>query len=130
MLGVLSSLATINGVLGQTLMVSRLLFGMADDGNLPAGLAYVHPQLRTPVIATLVTAAAILVLALLAATGPLARATSFVLLLVFAVVNVSLLVLKRRQPTHDGLRIPRWVPMTGVVSALALTGLELHRWFV
>ncbi|HJQ60086.1 MAG TPA: APC family permease, partial [Vineibacter sp.] len=70
--------ATVNGVLALLVMVSRLLYGMAEDGFLPAFLAHVWPRTRTPVPATLLTAGVVLILALAAPIEPLARLTSLV----------------------------------------------------
>ena len=123
--------ATINGVLAQIVMVSRLLFGMAEDGFLPARLAYVWPSTRTPVIATLVTAAAVLLLALVAPIGPLARVSSTVLLLIFATVNAALLRIKlRHEPAGEGVfLVPAWVPAAGVLLSLLPVGWEAVRLF-
>ena len=41
--------ATINGVLVQMIMGSRVLYGLSAQGSLPAWLGYVSPLTRTPV---------------------------------------------------------------------------------
>lgn len=125
----LAVFATINGVLAQMIMVSRLLFGMARDGFLPAPLAYVWPRTRTPLTATVLTAAVVLLLALAAPIEPLARLTSLMLLLVFATVNAALLKIKlRRDPAGAGVFVvPAWVPAAGIVSSLVPVGWEIWR---
>jgi APA family basic amino acid/polyamine antiporter len=62
MVGVLISLAGNLNIL--TLSASRVLFAMGENGDLPAVFASVHPVLRTPVPAILMTAAAMLALTL------------------------------------------------------------------
>lgn len=50
----------------------------------------------------------------------LAQLTSLVVLVVFALVNVALAVLKTRQPIHtDSITVPIWIPIVGfIVSAI------------
>lgn len=121
--------ATVNGVLAMIVMVSRLLFGMAEDGFLPRPLAYVWPRTRTPVVSTLVAAAAVLVLALAAPIEPLARLTSALLMLVFVVVNAALLRIKLRgePPPAGAFVVPIWVPAAGMALSLLPLAWELRR---
>jgi amino acid transporter len=58
--------STLGNNMGQALSGSRMLFALAEEGDLPAFIARVHPRFRTPVNAILCTAAVSLVLA---ATG-------------------------------------------------------------
>jgi amino acid transporter len=121
--------ATVNGVLAQIVMVSRLLFGMAEDGFLPNGLAYVWPRTRTPVVTTLIAAALVLILALAAPIEPLARVTSSILLLIFAFVNAALVRIKLRhgRAPESTFTIPIWVPAAGVVLSLLPVAWEIWR---
>lgn len=100
---------------------SRLIYGMARQGLLPAALGNVHAGRRTPHIAI---AALFLILAPLALTGTiaeLASATVLLLLAVFTVVNGSLFVLKRRKGERPGqFEIPRFVPALGMLVCLTL----------
>ena len=50
-------IATANGVLIEILMVSRMLYGMADRGWLPHQLAHVWARTHAPVRTTLITGA-------------------------------------------------------------------------
>jgi len=56
--------AVINGALIQIIMASRLLYGMANKGWLPAWLANISPRTRTPVNATVIVVLIILLMAL------------------------------------------------------------------
>jgi len=61
----LGALASMTGNLaGQILTGSRMLYALAEQGDLPAGLARIHPRYRTPVNAILFTAGVALALAL------------------------------------------------------------------
>lgn len=125
----LAALATINGVLALMVMVSRLMYGMAERGFLPSALAYVWPRTRTPLVAILATAAVVLLLAWLAPIEPLARLSSTVLLLVFATVNAALVRIKaRHDPADDSVfRVPAWVPVAGVLFSLLPVAWEIVR---
>ncbi|HKJ76114.1 MAG TPA: amino acid permease [Gammaproteobacteria bacterium] len=110
--------AVINGALVQLIMASRMLYGMAREGWLPRWFAAVHPATRTPLRATALVLAVVLALALAFPLVRLAEATSFINLLVFCVVNLSLWVLKGRAPRPEGVRVfPRWVPLVGFLAS-------------
>jgi len=126
----ISVFAIVNGALIQMILASRVLYGMAGQGWIPAVLGRVHPYTRTPVIATGLVAAVILGLALWFQLGPLAKATSVVALIVFTVVNLSLWRVKRRAPAPAGLTIyPTWVPVAGAAVSAGFLLSELFRAF-
>jgi len=118
--------AVVNGVLIQIIMASRILFGMAQQGWLPRMLARVNPRTRTPILSTGLVTLLILGLALLASLVTLAHTTSFLVLTVFALVNLALIRIKRQQPQPDGVRVfPWWLPVLGVSSVVVFLLLEL-----
>ena len=121
-LNIIAGVATLNGVLIQMIMASRVLYGLAAKGDLPKVLARVHPRTRTPVVATLIVSCMILILALIVPVDRLASFTSEAILLVFAIVNVALVRLKFVQPADrvSVYRVPFWVPCAGAVTCLAL----------
>lgn len=125
----IAAIAMVNGILVQMLMVSRVLYGMANDGLLPPWIGAVSKSRRTPVRATLMTAAAIAVLAAIAPMVGLAQATGYVTLAVFAAVNVSLYRLASR-PTWRGPGHVRWWGVAGAALSLGLIGYEGFRVFV
>jgi amino acid transporter len=118
--------AVINGALIQMIMASRVIYGMADRGWLPRPLGRIHPLTRTPIVATLVVAGLVLALALSGTTEQLAKATSYALLLVFALANLSLWRIKRARAHPVGIfRVPRSVPAMGFVASLAVILIQL-----
>lgn len=121
-------LAVINGALVQMIMSSRVLFGMARQGWIPAFFKQVSPVTRTPVLATLATTACVMLLALLFPIQSLAAITSFLVLIVFALVNIALLRIKlRREQRPIPFQVPLWVPVVGVATTFGLAMFSLLR---
>lgn len=115
--------ATLNTILAQMTMAARILYGMAGLGDLPKIFARVHRRSATPVIATIAVVAMVLVLALAVPFERLAEWTSLITLLVFALVNLSLLRLRwreRRGLPSDHFRVPLWVPAVGFLASIAM----------
>lgn len=121
LIGLISLLAMVNGALIQIIMVSRLLYGMAARGWLPGRLAYVHPERRTPLVTTVMVAVMVTGLALWLPLVELASVTSYLILTIFALVNLALLRVKRIVPRPPGIRVwPVWLPLLGLVCSLGL----------
>jgi amino acid transporter len=122
--------ATLNGVIVHVIMIGRVLYGLAEQGNLPKLLTRINPVTHTPIVATAIGVGAILILALAVPLVGLADLTSRLTLLVFAIVNVALLRIKLRgDPAPAGIFIcPRWVPVAGVISTLALLVADWIPW--
>ncbi len=117
----ISMLAIVNGALIQMIMASRIFYGMAKKGWIWSGLAKVSKRTRTPVVATWLVIVIILNLALWFPLEALAKGTSYLILIVFTLVNASLISIKRGQPPVAGiLNVPMWVPLAGLISSISL----------
>jgi amino acid transporter len=113
--------AVANTALVNYVTASRLIYGMAHQGLLPLRFGEVHAQRRTPHIAILALFLVTLPLVLIGTIAELAAATVLLLLLVFAVVNAALFILKQRKgEPHGFFEIPLAVPALGAVVCLAL----------
>ena len=113
-IGIVSILAITDGILIQIIKTSRILYGLSDQGFIHPLFAHVHPSRRTPLVATIIVAIAVLLLALAFPLLTLAQITSFLTLLVFAAINFALWWLKRRTiERRAGLDLPAWLPLTG-----------------
>lgn len=118
---VVALIATLNGVLIEIVMASRVVYGMAQRGWLPPVLGWVHAGRQTPVAATLAVGGTILLLTVAVPFEGLVRATSALLLIVFFAVNVGLARLHRTTPRADlSFHAPAWTPLAGAASCLAL----------
>lgn len=117
----IASVATLNGVLIQMIMSSRVLYGLAKQEQLPTQLGYVHPRTNTPIVATGIVTAVVLTLSLFIPIERLAELTSQIALAIFATVNLALIFLKRREPKQDsGFRVPIAVPIAGFATCISL----------
>lgn len=120
--------AVLNGVMIQLIMSSRILYGIAKQGWIPAVFGYVHPATRTPVLATAVVAAIVIVLALTLPIVRLAEMTSYLVLTVFTIVNLALVKIKLRDPKPtpgDHMTVGLWVPATGMIASIGVLLFEL-----
>ena len=119
-----------NTALLNYLMGSRLLYGMSRQGLLPAVLGRIDSQRHTPQLAIIVLFGIVSLLILSGGVKPLAEATVLLLLVVFTLVNVSLIVLKRRkgEPT-DGFDVPLIVPILGALVCALLVVVRVQAAF-
>ena len=107
--------AVTNTALINMLMASRLLYGMANERIIPNVFGRVHPGRRTPWFAIVVTSALAVVLVLLLDISELGSMTSLLLLVVFTIVNIAVLVLRRETADHRHFRAPTVVPILAAV---------------
>ena len=120
---VVAIIATVNGVLIQMIMASRVLYGLADRGHLPALLAHVSQRTKTPVFATIAVALAIILFATTLPIDALAERTSQIVLSVFILVNIALIRLKLSgYEASSHFRVPLIVPILGVATSIMLLG--------
>ncbi|MEU6104003.1 APC family permease [Streptomyces flaveolus] len=121
--------AVANGALLTGIMSSRLAYGMARDGLLPAALTKVLPGRRTPWAAIAVTTLPAMLLALTGSVATLASTLVLLLLVVFFMVNTAVLVLRRDQCGADHFRTPTVLPVLGAASCVVLaTQIEAEVW--
>lgn len=126
-ISVIAIIATLNTILAQMTMAARVIYGMARQGDLPRIVGRVHPRTATPILATAFIAAAVIALATTVSLERLAEGTSLATLLVFALVNLSLLRLRHRRVRSKGphVRIPIWVPAAGFATCMAMIAAAL-----
>jgi APA family basic amino acid/polyamine antiporter len=103
------------------IMSSRLLYGMARMGFVPAIFGRVHATRRTPHVAIATLMAIVIALSFVGDVKALAGATTILLLSVFIVINASLLRLQRRaDEPHGEFEVPAFVPLLGIVVCLGM----------
>ena len=112
--------AVTNSALINIMMASRLCYGMANERILPRGMARVLPRRRTPVVGIVFVTLLAIGLVSTGEIEGLGDTTAFLLLCVFAVVNIAVLVLRRDPVDHDHFRTPTVLPVLGAITALIL----------
>ncbi len=116
-----------NTALLNYIMGSRLLYGMSRQGLLPAILGRIHSKRHTPHIAVFVLFGIVAVLILSGGVKQLAESTVLLLLSVFTIVNIALLVLKRRpDEPRGGFEPPMIVPLLGALTCASLIYARIH----
>ena len=125
----LTVFAVANTALINMLMASRLIYGMARQDVLPRALSKVLPGRQTPwsaIAFTTLLALGLITLVTLksesSVVAALAGTTGLLLLVVFTIVNVACLVLRRDKVTKPGFKAPTIVPFVGAVTCAFLTG--------
>ncbi len=118
-------LALSNGALINMIMASRLLYGMSTESVLPRPFGVVLKGRRTPWFAIAFTTALAAILVITANLEKLADTTVALLVVVFAIVNTTVLVLRRERVEHDHFQVPSVIPIIGVaISIILLTQVE------
>ena len=122
-----SILTGINGALVQIIMASRVAYGMASRGQLPGWIGDIHPFTRTPLKATVLITLIILALAFFFPLVTLAQITSFVMLVVFAILNAALFRMKRRGDPlpEDARSYPIIFPILGFVTCTTVLAFRI-----
>jgi amino acid transporter len=100
---------------------SRLMYGMADTGTLPKVLSTIHSRRRTPWVAILAATAIAGASTLVGDIEVIAQLSNFAVLVVFVMVNASLIYLRYARPDQERpFRSPgNWARM----PIMALAGL-------
>jgi amino acid transporter len=125
-LGGVALFATANTALVSMLVASRVVFGIARQGEVPRALAALLPKRGTPWVAILLVAAVAAALVPFGNVGVVASVSSFASLLAFAGVNVALIVLRYAEPrSRRPFRVPGAVgrfPLLPAVGAVTTVG--------
>ena len=125
-ISVIAIFSVLNGALIQIIMASRVFFGLSRRGWLPGWLSVVHARTRTPANAIMVCVLTVALLATLFPIESLARVTSFITLIIFALVALALIRLKTVSGAlpPDRFSVPFWLPVLSVTLIGLLLAFE------
>jgi amino acid transporter len=125
----LAGMAACLSAIGTALSVqSSIIRGMSIDGYLPKSLNLTHPRYGTHHIATIVGIVFVMVICTVGAIPFLGYAASFGSLIVFALVNLSLIKLRKTQPYLERpFKTPLYpfTPVLGVILSIAMLAIPL-----
>jgi amino acid transporter len=125
-ISVISMLAISNGALIQIIMASRMIYGLAGQGNAPAAFRNVNVYTHTPHYATILICFFVWVFALWLPLITLAQITSVITLFVFTLVNLSLL---KENLSHfrngESRAVDMIIPLSGALTCLFLLGYQI-----
>ncbi|HJO67420.1 amino acid permease [Sphingomonas sanguinis] len=119
LIGLAATLALPSVVLMMMFGQTRVFFTMARDGLLPEKLASVHPRYRTPHVVTIVTGIAATLASAFLPVGKLADYSNSGTLFAFFMVALSVMVLRKTDPTR---KRPFRTPAVFIVAPAAMLG--------
>jgi len=116
------ALISVTGTLNSTMLAGpRILYAMAEQGQLPRSLAATHRRFRTPHVAILASAALMLVLTLQGTFISALTISTVIRLLVYIATCIALPVLRFRNDAPS----PRFNAPAGAAAAVVATTLSV-----
>ncbi len=125
LLGLAGMIATATSLNTALLSSARVALALSRDGYLPAFLSRIHPRLKTPLPAILVSGALI---ALAAVSGDevfLSYVSNFGYMFVVFFTNVSVILLRHKFPEHKRPFRTPWYPVTPILGCLGIIVVEV-----
>jgi amino acid transporter len=125
----LASAATLNTLLAG---IPRIFYGMAKDGTLPKAFGYLHPRYKEPWLGIILVAVIGIVGAILL-DGDVPSIIHLILAAVMAwifsyiLVNISVILLRRRRPD---LPRPYRTPLYPLPQVLSTAGMLVAAWYI
>jgi amino acid transporter/nucleotide-binding universal stress UspA family protein len=117
---IIGSIAAVNSVVFSA---SRVSFAMGRDGNLPLIFGKLHPKNQTPGAALLISGAIIILAAVVLPLNQVASMADILILLLFTLVNIAAITLRRHRPEVKRHFITPWfpyIPLAGIATKLFL----------
>ncbi|MFQ6102453.1 MAG: amino acid permease [Anaerolineae bacterium] len=125
LLGLAGMIATVTSLNTALLSSARVALALSRDGYLPAFLSRIHPRLKTPVPAIMLSG---LFIGLSAVSGDevfLSYVSNFGYMFVVFFTNVSVILLRRKFPdVKRAFRTP-WYPVTPLLGCLGIIVVEV-----
>lgn len=119
--------ATLSALNATIMASSRVAFSMGRDWMLPNFLSRVHSIRRTPVLAISLSGFLFLFVAVTLPLEIIGISSSLLFLMTFALVNVALLMYRRRSTSaRPPFRVPLF-PVTPVLGVLTSAGLAVYQ---
>lgn len=121
LLSFIGMFAVINGALIQIIMVSRVFYGMSMNKWIPSIFSNVNEKTRTPIFATIFASVSILIFTLWLPILTLANLTSFLIFVVFTLMNIALIKIKLTRATPKNIiSYPIYIPIIGIIINISM----------
>jgi amino acid transporter len=125
---IVGSIAAVNSIVFSA---SRVSFAMGRDGNLPATFGKLHPKKQTPVAALLLSGAIIIGMVVLLPLTQVASVADILILLLFTLVNISAITLRRNRPDVKRHFITPWFPIIPLIGIVRMVhGFRGHQCWI
>ena len=119
-------IATASVLLTTIMGISRIMFAMSRNGDLPAFLNRIHPHFSTPHYAIWISGEFMIAAILLADLALVVAVSTFAMLLFYLIANVAAFRLPQKYRLY-----PAIVPVIGAVSCIGLIGfLNSSSWII
>ena len=132
LMAAIALISTSSTVLLALTSASRMIYGTASSGNLPKVFASVY-QRRTPLPALLASTVVAVAMILFGDISLLAGATDVLIYVLFVVVNLVVIILRKRMPNHPrqftvrgSIRGVPVLPILGIIATVSM-GLNVER---
>jgi len=125
LLGLAGMVATVTSLNTASLSSARVALALSRDGYLPAFLSRIHPRLKTPLPAILLSS---LFIALFAVSGDevfLSYVSNFGYMFVVFFTNVSVILLRRKFPDDERPFRTPWYPVTPILGCIGIIIVEV-----
>lgn len=110
-----ASVACLGVLLSLLAGVSRTIYAMAINSDIPKTLSKVHPKHKTPYVAEVVIALIIIAIVSIADIRSAIGFSSFAILIYYAIANAAALTLKDEERLW-----PKWISILGLISCLVI----------
>lgn len=124
-LSLIALFATTNTVLIMLLSGSRILYGVARDKSLPAIFGIIHQGRKTPWVAVIIIGSLAVAFIFAGDISTIANISVFSIIMVFIVVNISLIWLRLKEPQAERpFKVPLNVknfpilPVLGIITPI------------
>jgi len=131
--GLVSTISALNATIYSS---SRVSFAMGRDRNLPPFFGKIDPQRRTPAVAIFISGGLVILMVITLPIKDVASAADIMFLMLFAMVNLTAIRLRKLRPDLDrGYKVPLMplIPVLGIgfqgLLALSLFQLSPVAWF-
>jgi amino acid transporter len=120
-ISIIALFSTSNTILSNMLGSSRILFSMAGEVKALKHFAKVSSKRKTPVAALILILLTMLAFALIGKIETIARIATFFIFITFIIVNLSVIVLRRKQKSMERpFRIPLSFKNIPIISVLGI----------